>query len=877
MYHLLEPDLDAGAHESSGLSEKSLINTTGRPLQKRSHDAEAKQTTNEDACSGERSPISPNSSAQGISDHTQNGSTNSSLFDVVSSDEDMGKTVEAPPTGKRRKLRPIRRGTTKVQGVARKANAVPTSHDNLARNTPIAQSIETTYLSSGSERSRADSNPPPRSAVTWKPRNTSRASSKGAAARITIDLIDSEEEVRVVSMTSSPTPPQTPLKRSPRTQRSHSSSPSAQLIDQLNRSIPFESRMTKRFNQMADKTHDKSGVPSPSQLAMRSLRLTPEEAVQPEADPEGHKVSVVARPLTPSRSRRRLIDALDSPRKQSIVRHTHVESPSSSADSSVNDEMDTSGSAEHPVSQTNKIQVGKIDEPPSKPVPVLPVAGPKVTYAKQRSHLSDMVLEDTSDFAVPSIAHLVEPAPAAKASANKGFGSQRSQEDSKNEEDATGGAIRSIHELRQAGENSRFQGNLDSIFEDLEAAGRTGRSRRLRALMLLTQKFLEPSFCLRFVENGMHQRLANHALKEEDVLSSVLTSCALSILLSSCKPSLKVLQQVFDAVIHSSAPLLKETRELSKLVKAMAKDRKQNLSGATCKDVIDFQQTILASQMWTTSKPTGITPQLVALRSIEIAVRGLRELKDFETPLPLLVFGHLVVILEGMTLKENIDLAAPEPSLTLESTISILEFSTLFHGLVEDGYNEVAKRLCILGPLLAKAKVLPKESHDKFEQLVLRLIISVSNNNSVLCESLGQSALIPAISTIVRKNFLELAEYADSGKALDEPKLESVILALGSLINFAECSQSSRLAMNQAYDAGEIFVEWLVVAFNRRAGKASEVRIPLVDVQRIADTSAGIISRTNSCPCYIWVPLHAHLYIMSRPRYTQPRAGEYEK
>jgi hypothetical protein len=186
--------------------------------------------------------------------------------------------------------------------------------------------------------------------------------------------------------------------------------------------------------------------------------------------------------------------------------------------------------------------------------------------------------------------------------------------------------------------------------------------------------------------------------------------------------------------------------------------------------------------------------------------------------------------LEGMVSKDNIDLAAPEALLTLESTISVLEFSALSHRLLEDGYNVAAQRLCILGPLLAKADVLPRERHDKIEQLVLRLIISVTNNNSMLCESLGQTGLIPAISAIIKGNFLELAEYADSGKALDEPKLESVILALGSLINFAECSQSSRLSMNRTDNAGESFVEWLVAAFTRRAGKASEVCIPLLNL-----------------------------------------------
>jgi hypothetical protein len=825
MYNFLDPDVDAGAYESSRFSEKPPVNSRGRPLQKRSHDAEVIQTTNEDACSGERSPISPNSSTQGKSDHTQNGSTNSSLFDLMSSDEDMDRTIEAQPTSKRRKLTPVRSGTRQVQGLGQKGNAVPKSHDSHAPDIATAQSIETTSLSSGSEQLTVNSKPLPRSVGASKPRRRNPAPRKGAAAKITIDLIDSEEDVRVVSMTSSPTPPHTPVRRNPRMQRSNSSSPSAQLIDQLNRSIPFGSRLTKHISRMAGQTYGSSGVPSPSQLAMRSLRLTPEEAVQSEVEQEGRKVSLEARPLTPSRSRRRLIDALDSPRKQSTVRQIHIESPSSGAEGSINGENDTGEPVRQGVSQTNRNQVEKNDEPRSKPIPALPIAGSKVTYAKQRSHLSDMVLEDLSDFAVPSIAHLVEPVANAKTSVNTSFSSQKSQDEPKDDEDATGGAVRSIHELRQAGENSRFQGNLDSIFEDLEAAGRTGRSRRLRGLMLLTQKFLEPSFCQRFVENGMHQRLASNSLDEADILSSMLTSCALSTLLSSCKSSLKVLQQVFDAVMHSSASLLQETRELSKFVKAIAKDRKQNLSGAMCKDVIEFQQTVLASQMWTTPKPTDITPQLVGLRSVEIAVRGLRELKDFETPLPLLLFSQLVVILEDMASNDKIDLAVPESVLILESTISVLEFSALSHGLLEDGYNEAAKRLCILGPLLVKAEVLPRERHEKIEQLVLRLIISVTNNNGVLCESLGQTALIPAISAIVKKNFLELAEYADSGKALDEPKLESVILALGSLINFAECSQSSRLSMNRKINGQESFVEWLVAAFTRRAGKASEVRI----------------------------------------------------
>ena len=827
MHNFLDSDLDRAASESSGFLEQPPPNSLGHSLRKRSHDTQAHQLINEDVCSGKRSPTSPSSSTQGKSDHTPNGSTNSSLFDLMSSDEDMDTRMDARPTSKKRKVTPVRHGTKQVQGLGRKVNAVSKSHDNRAQDTTSTQSIENISLSSDSERSQAKANALPRLEVTSKPRKRAPAPRRSAAAKIVMDLVESEEDVRVISMASSPTPPHTPVRRSVERQRSNSGSPSAQLIDQLNRSIPSENRLAKQVSRITGLGNNNGGMPSPSQLAMRSLRLTPEEAVRSGTNHGEPRL------LTPSRSRRRLIDALDSPRKQSTIQQIHAKSPSSSVESFISGEIKTVEPVSHTVSQTNSNQTDKDDEPLLQPMPALPVVGLKVTYAKQRSHLSDMVLEDLLDFAVPSIAHLVEPVAAPKASTNRSFGSQKSQialEDPENEEDATTGAIRSIHELRQAGENSRFQGTLDSIFEDLEAAGRTGRSRRLRGLMLLTEKLLEPSFCLRFMEIGMHQRLTIHALKEEDILSSMLASCALSILLSSCKPSLKVLQQVFSAVMHLSVPLLQETREWSRLVKAMAKDRKQNLSGATCKDVIEFQRTVLSSHMWTTPKPTEITPQLVALYSIEIAVRGLRELKDFETLLPLSMFGQLVVILEGIVSDDNNELTAPETVLTLESTISVLEFSVLSHGLLEDGHNEAAERLCILGPLLIKAELLPRERHDKVEQLVLRLIISFTNNNGVLCESLGQTTLIPAISAIVKGNFLELAEYADNGKALDEPKLESVILALAALINFAECSRSSRLSMNERDHVGERFVEWLVTVFNRRAGKASEVWIPLVQM-----------------------------------------------
>src|ERR1700733_3120065 len=210
MHNLLDPDIDAGAGESSRISEKRA-NSIGHSLQKRSHDMGVGKLPIEDACSGQRSPISPNSSNQDKSDNTPNDSTNSSLFDVMSSDENMDRAPTAQPTRKRRKLTPVRRAAKQVQGLERKGMTISTSHKSHGQDTATAQSVEITSDSSASEYPQVKSKALPRSTATSKSRKKIPSSTNGAAAQITIDLIDGEEGVRVVSMTSSPTPPHTPV------------------------------------------------------------------------------------------------------------------------------------------------------------------------------------------------------------------------------------------------------------------------------------------------------------------------------------------------------------------------------------------------------------------------------------------------------------------------------------------------------------------------------------------------------------------------------------------------------------------------------------------------------------------------------------------
>jgi len=742
------------------------------------------------------------------SDQTQDEKADTLIFEVESSGEEgMGMPLKQHATKKRR-LTPVERSAQRARVPARQTNAKVTSISTedlkLTETGLLGISQNPQSRSSSSPKSLANSlavNP------RLKAESASRDFSKKPAAS---GLIADHEDIQATDLASTPTPPRTPgrsVLSSPRSVKS-SPSPSTQDLDRLCSAVPQADRSSKLGMKLGELLHQATGAESPSQLGLKSLRLTSEPSskgsrnVRQDAGPS--KTT-----LTPSRSRRRLVDALDSPRKRSQSRRVSEDGSDPAEDAP------QSSIIEREVTNGTQTVKERREQPASR-------TGTMITYGKQRSYLSEMVTDDLTSLNAPSIADLVDPAVPAIPVLNNNFCSQKSQEDLGRDDDQPVGTIRSIHELRQAGVNARFQSNLDSIFEDVEASGQTSKARRIRGLISLSEKFVEPGFSQQFCESNMHQRLATCAVERTDILNSLLSTAAVLILFGSCQPPVKVFQQMFDAVILSASQLLLETEKYPKFVKGIAKDRKQNLSGATCRDILDFHETLLKSSAWDLDHPGELTPQLIALRSIELAVCGLRELGDFTTILPPSAFEKLVIVIDRLVVQASVEFPSSGSSMALTLALSILEYSALSVG--KDEYHESAKRLVVLGRLLSSIGV---QSRCKVQQLTLRLVLSLTNRNEKLCDSLGQSSLFFAIFDIVRNDFTGLTVRADNGEDLDEATLESVILALGALINFAECSSSSRLVMDKIHTTSGCMTEWLVQTFNNRAGKAEEVSLSI--------------------------------------------------
>jgi hypothetical protein len=118
------------------------------------------------------------------------------------------------------------------------------------------------------------------------------------------------------------------------------------------------------------------------------------------------------------------------------------------------------------------------------------------------------------------------------------------------------------------------------------------------------------------------------------------------------------------------------------------------------------------------------------------------------------------------------------------------------------------------------------QAQPEIEASCLRLIVSLSNNDADVCAALSQSGLTAEVFQVIDDHFLTLAGLTALDKDFDHAQLESVILAVGCLLNLAECSDAARVQMASRDSQGRSLVDRLVDIFNSYVDQASEVNLP---------------------------------------------------
>ena len=420
--------------------------------------------------------------------------------------------------------------------------------------------------------------------------------------------------------------------------------------------------------------------------------------------------------------------------------------------------------------------------PDSQLAPVATL-GPRITYAQQRSHLSEKTgnIESLLNHSLDNGANS-----GIKMSANVGLNSQSLGNDAEEEQEGNG-QMRSIHELRASGNNRRFDHEIGKLLEDISDTRKSALSGKRSALLELVEKFADPAFKNRFLQSACSDQLLDACHSEKDSITGTAVAAVVILILATSQgqPSTRIPQA--SRALRTLQDMLCTSRD----IRAIARDRQTNMSKFAQGTVIDFEQTIKKSSVWTGRKPKLITPRLMALKALDLLVRMNHETGDTDT----LVDRQTVLVLVSI-MSQSCDsvgkltkTANEDHWLHLELSTSILESCSIVP-VSSTGSLWTEEVLSSLIDCMGSALSLTLPEAQTIQPLLLRLSLNLANSNELTSESFAKSTFICKVAALVTSGFRLLET-----EAIDERQqhdFDRLLLALGTLFNLAEMSNTAR-------------------------------------------------------------------------------------
>lgn len=546
--------------------------------------------------------------------------------------------------------------------------------------------------------------------------------------------------------------------------------------DPCEATAPFSVETSKRLTKM---NINNNNAPPQAQQAI-PLRLNRSEAgrssgVAPKTNSEPSRAKA-KEPETsaPTRRRKRLIDALVAQVE---------ESPEEEEESSQEIEMTPFNASPDPVLR-------------SSPAPTLPehtqakiVArqiamtkkpGPKFTYSQERTMLAEDPLFEAAGLANSEEgfggASLLGLGSLMKSSTVCSF-SFIDEED----ETANTGAVRSLHELRQAGANSRFSDEMDDMLDRIGAPSQKPSSLRRGALFELAQKMQDKSFRRQFRSHSGDAGLFKLLAEETDTITGYAIVSILTTLLAT-SPSQHLIQQLqSEGIGQLLLRLLEETSDIT----AIAKDRKCNVSRHGQSTLSIIKAAILQLSVWEPIHPTVLSPRTLALKALDLIMRQLtgpaRDTPIFSPE----ITDKLFLILSNFASPTCWEFPAHPESVDFYLALYVLEHHSVSAMQSTLGSRWTSQYLPIVADVLETALQRPADKFDDLESLALRLTLNTTNNNPKGPSMFVNRGLLRDLAETICRTFDVVLKSIMDDSFLSKV-LESLIFMLGVGINFCE-------------------------------------------------------------------------------------------
>ena len=448
--------------------------------------------------------------------------------------------------------------------------------------------------------------------------------------------------------------------------------------------------------------------------------------------------------------------------------------------------------------------------------------GPRITYARQRTFLTNDDMSNTDLFSMPLSNPSESQIPTRRAAARTYPPALQTMQDQSEEMDEVSsmpsGTIRSIHELREAGGNARVIGGTEAILDDIDPRNIVPVALKRSGLLDISSKLQEPEFCRRFVDHGLESRLLSHVDSSNDIVSNILLMIALLEIVAKSSSPHVLSQFISPQVVNFFAQNLDSLDDLS----AISRNRKSNISKAMQLDINAFSKSVLASSVWRNGKPAGITGRSVSLQCLEFVVRQVREAGSTADILSQSLVERLINIL--VVGQDTSILGADQHRMTdIRAALSILESFTIIRSTSSNRNSAPWKSEHIhkLKSFLAMILVCSAASIGIIRTLALRLSLNLTNNNPALCMAFSTAEVVYANVALIELSFKDLSAGVNGiSQALS---LDNLVLSLGLLINLAEWSESTRELFTATQDNTPPAVDTLSSVFQANLQRTSEV------------------------------------------------------
>ncbi|KAG4427811.1 hypothetical protein IFR05_016705 [Cadophora sp. M221] len=614
-------------------------------------------------------------------------------------------------------------------------------------------------------------------------------------------------------------PPQTPenVSESP---ESEASTPSINLsdvdmmdVDPTGRHISPKGKNVWQTLLEPEETNEESTAESEESDMVEVVEIKSARSRAPPAgsrlrSPLSRPAGVMKPPQKTSRTlpRRRLIDSLVEQAADSSEEESEDEVSSESTHSADLDIV-----MEDAPSSQNVLQPPMISESQSSQV-----TGPRFTYAKQRSMLNEDDLMSQLAMELPAVPPSNSQGRRGRRASIPTLKPLASFHEEVDDEDDSVAAIRSVHELRQAGANNRFLDEVQDFLDRIGSPGKTTPSMRRSGLLDLAHKLQDKNFSRQFRSNGMEQRLFLHLGQETEIVSGFLmVTILVSLLMEGNMPHI-----VSQLRRQGITRLLIRLLENQSAINLVAKDRKSNMSKVAQSLVSEYQEYLLQLTVWEDLKPVSVSPRTIALKCLELMVRQTRESGNAADIFSKELTTNLFAIVKSATDDRSWALPKEKSAIDFYLALSALESHSITARTVQDETIWINEYLPVIGATLQIALTRPLEEFGILQILLLRLTLNVTNNNPKASDVFARAHLMSVMGQVIVTRFNQISKFMleeDLSVAVDH-----LILVLGVMINFAEWSPVCRESLQTLEGSSSDPLDGMVQAFADSLERSSQ-------------------------------------------------------